>query len=224
MDYALQLASVGYSGAFIHTRERGVSYNLFDPPPNGDESAGWTTGSTYYALLPVAEALSSSSKNGSYIKDMEIMDNSGKNFSAGYGVYDANTHLPTSLVVLNYADAGNQSASFNISLDGGKQTLLLRTLAAPKLSEMSNISWGGETFLNVKDAKMVSSNFAEDQQIVCDASCEFEVQSPGAAVLFIRSNTTTTSSTISSSAFRRFSITSVLGLSVAHGLLFLFGL
>ena len=77
MDYALQLASVGYSGAFIHTRERGVSYNLFDPPPNGDESAGWTTGSTYYALLPVAEALSSSSKNGSYIKDMEIVDNSG---------------------------------------------------------------------------------------------------------------------------------------------------
>lgn len=186
MDYALQLASVGYSGAYIHTRERGVTYNLFDPPPSGDSSTGWTTMPTFYSLLPVAESLSASVDNGSYVRDLNVQDDSGKNYSAAYGIYDANTDLPTSLVVFNYADAGNSSASFAVPIEGGQQTILLRTLTASSLTETSNISWGGETFHNVKDAQMVASGFAFDQQISCDSQCQFEVPSPGAAVLFIQ--------------------------------------
>ena len=44
-DYALQLAAVGYSGAYLHTRERGVTYNLFDPPDAPAGGPGWRGGS-----------------------------------------------------------------------------------------------------------------------------------------------------------------------------------
>jgi hypothetical protein len=190
MDYALQLASIGYQGVFIHTREAGITYNLFDP----DGSEAWTTMPTYYSLLPVAEALSASSPNGSYIMDLDLHDDYGSGFVAGYGIYDSNTHTPTSLLVFNYADAGNQSSSFKVPVtslsDSGGQSILLRTLAAPTLTEKHNISWGGKTFMGVSDAKMVGAdpNFAGDQQVFCglDSGCQFEVPSPGAAVLFIQ--------------------------------------
>src|SRR6266567_1759006 len=71
IDYALQMASVGYSAAYLHTRERGVSYNVFSPPggPNGSPGP-WTTNPPFYGLLVTAEALRST--NGSIVVDLDI--------------------------------------------------------------------------------------------------------------------------------------------------------
>ncbi|CDO71397.1 Glycoside Hydrolase Family 79 protein [Trametes cinnabarina] len=72
-DYALQMASVGYAGAYLHTRERGITYNLFDPPDAVAGGAGaWTTNPSFYGMLPVAEALSSA--NGSRVVDLNVQN------------------------------------------------------------------------------------------------------------------------------------------------------
>ena len=56
VDYALQLASVGYSAIHIHTRERGISYNVMTPPDGPVGSPGaWTTNPPFYAVLATAE-------------------------------------------------------------------------------------------------------------------------------------------------------------------------
>ncbi|KAH9931763.1 hypothetical protein B0H21DRAFT_781014 [Amylocystis lapponica] len=85
-DYALQLASVGYSNAFLHTRELGVSYNLFDYPAGANDT--WTTNPPFYALLAVAEALEGT--NGSVVVDLNVQNSmADPNASvAGYAVYD----------------------------------------------------------------------------------------------------------------------------------------
>lgn len=183
MDYALQLASVGYAGAYIHTRERGITYNLFDPPASNDTSGNWTTNPSYYSLLPVAEALNA---NGSYVTDLNLNGNANTSTVAGYGVYDG-TGAPTNFVLFNYAEVGNEAATFDVPALGGsgKHTLLVRTLTAAGIRETRNISWAGKTFLGVGDGKAIDSGYAPDQQVQCDSGCSFQIPSPGVAVVWL---------------------------------------
>lgn len=183
LDYVLQLASVGYSGAYIHTREAGITYNLFDPPAANSSSSNWTTMPTYYALLPAAEALSA--KNGTFVMDLNVNNNSQDSTLAGYGLYDGKTSALYAMVFFNFADAGNGSASFPVSVGDASPNLLIRTLASPSIGEKYNISWGGKTFNGVGDAIMIESGFAPDQQFRCNSSCNIEVPSPGVAVVWL---------------------------------------
>ncbi|OCB84380.1 hypothetical protein A7U60_g8364 [Sanghuangporus baumii] len=196
IDYVLQLASVGYDGAYIHTRERGITYNLFDPPASNDSSSNWTTLPTYYALLPVAEALSPGWQNGSLVMDFGLNNNSESSLLAGYGIYDGQTSALSTMIFLNYADVGQDGAMFSLpSL--GKNTMFTRTLTAASLSEKYNISWAGQTFLGVGDGKMVQSGFAQDQQVSCDDTCDFVVPSPGAVVVWLDTSAASSSPTTS---------------------------
>ncbi|KAG8978308.1 hypothetical protein FRB90_008455, partial [Tulasnella sp. 427] len=88
IDYALQLASLGYTSAYIHTREPGVTYNLFDPPAaNLDQNTpGWTTGAPYHAMLFVTEALHSS--GGMAVVDVQAPSpTTAANSVAAYAIY-----------------------------------------------------------------------------------------------------------------------------------------
>lgn len=94
IDAFLALAANNYSAAYIHTREYGVTYNIFDPPPSQNplESKGWRTGSTYYSLLMMSEVMS---KNGSIVTDLNLQ-NSKTNASshiAAYGIYDLDNYM-----------------------------------------------------------------------------------------------------------------------------------
>ena len=172
MDYALQLASVGYAGAYIHTRERGITYNLFDPPAANDTSStNWTTNPTYYSLLPVAEALSAT---GSYVTDLNLNNNSNTSVVAGYGVYDGSSGAPKTFVLFNYAEIGNEAATFNVPSLGGDHTLLVRTLTAGGgIRETRNISWAGRTFDGVGDAHSVPECVA--RRCACALSTDFHM-------------------------------------------------
>ena len=184
VDYVLQLASVGYDGAYIHTRERGITYNLFDPPASNDSSTNWTTLPTYYSLLTVSEALSPGWQNGSFVVDFGLNNNSETSTIAGYGIYDGQTNALSSMVFLNYADVGQGGASFSLpSL--GRSTISTRILAASSLTEKFNISWAGMTYRGVGNGVAVSSGFAEDQEITCGDTCNFVVPSPGSVVVWL---------------------------------------
>lgn len=198
LDYVFQLASVGYSGAYIHTREAGITYNLFDPPAASSSSSNWTTMPTYYALLPAAEALNA--QNGTFVMDLNVNNNSQSSTLAGYGLYDGKSSALYAMVFFNFADAGNGTASFPMSVGDASPTLLVRMLTAPSVEEKSNVSWGGKTFNGVGDAVMIESGFAPDQQVQCNSSCNIEVPSPGVAVVWLDASKQNSGSNSSSSS------------------------
>ncbi|EKM48771.1 uncharacterized protein PHACADRAFT_266151 [Phanerochaete carnosa HHB-10118-sp] len=84
VDCALQMASVGYSGAYLHTHKLGILYNLLKLLAGvacGASVGSANTNMNFYAVLAVAGALVSA--NGSHVLDLGI-DSSQSNYSAAY--------------------------------------------------------------------------------------------------------------------------------------------
>lgn len=213
VDYALQLASVGYSAAYAHTREPGVTYNLFQPPSSGSQQ--WTTGAPFYSYLALMDALSVSSSNGSIVQDLNIA-NSTTDYSvttAGYAMYDAGSKNVSSLMLFNFA---NTSATMqNFTLPSGifansSRQITVRYLVAPTVDEDTYIAYGGETYAGVTDGLPVTANWSAggvdasrygDVEMDCSGGCDMPVPGPGLAVVFVGSpyNSSTSSSSGNSS-------------------------
>lgn len=209
-DYALQMASAGYSAAYLHTREQGVKYNLFDPPagPAAVPGGAWTTNPNFYAMLAVNEALQSPGTGGSRVVDLDV-GNSTKDYAAvqaGYAVYDGASSHVSSIVLFNYANMSMQSTDFVLpaalfASSSGEQ-LAVRYLAAPSATETTEVSWGNVTYAGVKDGVAVTApetlnqGWTSDRMVSCSGSegCTVPVPGPGMAVVFVGgapSNTTT---------------------------------
>jgi len=195
IDYALQMASAGYSAAYLHTRERGISYNLFSPPEGPNGSPGpWTTNPPFYGLLVTAEALRST--NGSIVADLDIGGSKG-NVNAtvsGYAIYDAADSTVRQLVLFNYANvtaSDNSSASFAIPATTFPSTtrnnVTIKYLVGDSMKENKNIGWGGKTFANVIDGEMVETEAIwapANVQVDCTNGCAVNVPAPGMAIVF----------------------------------------
>jgi len=197
VDYALQMASIGYSAAYIHTREQGITYNIFSPPngPNGGPGP-WTTNPPYYGLLVTAEALRSKS-GSSIVTDLNVQQSQtdlGASVS-GYAVYDAGDSTVQQLVLFNYANVSssdNSSTIFSVpanvfSSNSANKIVTIKYLQAQDLQEKTNIAWGGQTFVNVGDGKPVSTTAPwapANAQVDCSNGCSIEVPGPGLAVVF----------------------------------------
>ncbi|TFY75759.1 hypothetical protein EWM64_g8253 [Hericium alpestre] len=191
-DYSLQMASVGYAAAYIHTREPGVSYNLFSPPPANNTAGGWTTGAPYYGMLPVSYALRG---NGSKIVDLDISSSTtNKNAtSAGYAVYDANSSHVNTVVLFNFADTKAQTQGYNLgNVFPAGYSVTVKYLVAPAINEVFNIAWGGQTLNGVGDGKLVNATWQSngvsaqdfvDKQVDCSNGCTINVPGPGLAVV-----------------------------------------
>ncbi|KAL0949351.1 hypothetical protein HGRIS_009421 [Hohenbuehelia grisea] len=195
-DYALQLAASGYSAAYLHTRERGISYNIFAPPaPEADAKTGaWTTNPAFYSLLFTADALNSN--NGSIVVDLNVA-NSRTNpnaTTAAYAVFDANN--PSALlraVMFNYANGTSEPFDIpagNLTSAAAGKTLTVKFLTAASAAEKTNIAWGGKTFAGVGDGNMVAAPAdatwaTQDQRIDCSNGCTVTVPGPGAAILMV---------------------------------------
>lgn len=196
-DYALQMASVGYSGAYLHSRERGVSYNLFDPPAGPAGGAGaWTTNANWYAMLAVTEALQST--GGSRVVDLNLA-NSQHDYTAvqaGYAVYDASSNNVNHLALFNYANnsaAGTDFALPSSFFTGSSSNVLVRYLTAPSATETTNIIWGNQTYAGSGDGTPVNAQTQwQDKTVACSSGCTVQVPGPGMAVVFISGNPTVT--------------------------------
>lgn len=196
-DYALQMASVGYSGAYLHTREQGVSYNIFDPPAGPAGSAGsWSTNANFYAMLAVTEALQSGS-NGSRVVDLNL-SNSVHDYTAvqaGYAVYDAASSKVSRLALFNYANISAQSTDFTLPasfFSGSNGNVLVRYLTAPTATETKNITWGNQTYNGVSDGNAVNAQTQwTDRTYTCSNGCTVQVPGPGMSVVFIAGDPTT---------------------------------
>ena len=188
VDYALQLASVGYSAIHVHTRERGISYNVMTPP--GGAVGAWTTNPPFYAVLATAEALRS--KNGAIVVDLKLGSN--KSEYAGYAVYDSKDKTVQQLVFFNYANvtsSAKEKIAFRLSAStfssSTRMNVTVKYLVGDSMSEDTNIGWGGETYAGVGDGKLIKSSATwapANLYVDCSKGCEIDVPAPGMAVAF----------------------------------------
>ncbi|KAI1786674.1 hypothetical protein LXA43DRAFT_975650 [Ganoderma leucocontextum] len=202
-DYALQMASVGYSGAYLHVRERGVTYNMFDPPAGVAGATGaWTTNAPFYGMLPVAAALQST--NGSRVVDLNIKNSmaDASQVHAGYAIYDGSESTVHSLVIINFKNVSGTMSDYAIDpsfIPASHGNITIRYLAASSIAEKTDIAWGGQTYAGVGDANPVQATFASsvaDKTVSCTGGCTIQVPGPGLAVVFVgESDASATNST-----------------------------
>ncbi|KDQ58932.1 glycoside hydrolase family 79 protein [Jaapia argillacea MUCL 33604] len=181
VDIALQLATHNFSGAYLHTREFNVTYNLFDPPsPTSPTSPGWSTGSPYYTELVLAETISST---GSVIVDLNVNNSitSPGASVAGYGVYDKAGQKQGKVVLFNFANDG-QGETFQIPKSAGITSIGYRLLVAPSVYERTNISWAGQTVGPLGELEGVQVTTYQD----CGSGgCAVTVPGPGLALVYL---------------------------------------
>ncbi|KAG6883702.1 hypothetical protein C0993_004522 [Termitomyces sp. T159_Od127] len=202
IDYALQMASVGYSAAYIHTRERGISYNLFTPPEGPDSIAeNWVTNPPYYALIATAEALQTTDGGGGIVVDLNVANSTTdqKATVAGYAIYHSKGSIVEQFVLFNYANISNfpntsaatatfalpASAFSNSSKNAG---VLVKFLSASGLSEKFNISWGGQSLLGVGNGTLKNNSASwavPNKQLDCTKGCSVDVPATAMAVVFV---------------------------------------
>ncbi|KAG6911248.1 hypothetical protein DXG01_003115 [Tephrocybe rancida] len=204
IDYALQMAAVGYSAAYLHTRERGISYNLFTPPdgPNGNPG-DWVTNPPYYALVATAEALQNADGAGGVVVDLNIANSKTdkKATSAGYAVYDSKGVNVQQFVLFNYANISNfanpsaATATFTLPASAftasKKNGITVKFLSSSTLLEKNDIAWGGQSLAGVGNGTFQDNNSAwvvPNQQIDCTNGCSVDVPPTAMAVVFAASN------------------------------------
>ncbi|KAL5522075.1 hypothetical protein ACEPAF_1931 [Sanghuangporus sanghuang] len=193
VDIALQAASGNYSAVYLHTRERGVTYNLFEPSSIEDYLiSNWRTGSTYYTMLVIAEAISSST---SVVVDLNL-DNSLTSYNAsvvGYAIYDGPGLSKSKLVFINYDyplatsdDSDEFSAAPNATqtfvLPGSLASSIgVRYLVADNITEEKAISWAGQTLGGNGDLQGTQTMDVFE----CTDGCNVTVPGPGLAVVWL---------------------------------------
>ncbi|KZO93818.1 glycoside hydrolase family 79 protein [Calocera viscosa TUFC12733] len=204
IDYSLQLATQGFTGAHIHTREPGVSYNVFSPPNTSAVAtdspfaasvlqaleSGWTTGVTYWPLLVLAEALGNASAPGSEVAYTAPVDlNLSSDSTAGYALYSSSLGWQLSgLLLINYGSA-NVSYTLPSTLAGSLGLRSTFLLAADTATPAPAITWGGQSISPAGTGNLTGPLVSVTQ--LCSPSteaaggCEITVPGPGVALVKI---------------------------------------
>lgn len=165
---------MNYSAVYLHTREFGVQYNLFDPPTEDTSTEpGWRTGSPYYGALFLAE---STYINGTIVVDLNLNNSitSPAATVAAYGIYDSKV-TRASLAFVNYAE----SPQVFVLPAGLSEKVQVKVLAAPSIYEKTNISWAGQTVGTY-------GNLEGDLELIdisCENGCRLTLPGPSAALV-----------------------------------------
>jgi hypothetical protein len=179
IDVALKFASNNYSGAYLHTREYGRKYNLFDPPATETYAdPNWRTGSPYYTTLVIAETLS---PTGSSVADLDLQYSTSVSGvpTVAYGIYDKAGKSRGKLVLINYdVQQSNQEQTFTLP-SHLTDWVLVRYLLAPSVTETTNITWAGQSV--VTNGQLGGQQYTE--VVTCWNGCNITVPGPGLALV-----------------------------------------
>ncbi|KAI6035728.1 hypothetical protein EDC04DRAFT_2604922 [Pisolithus marmoratus] len=179
IDAALNFAASGLSGAFLHTREYGVLYNLFDPPsPTDSTASGWRTGSPYYSALFLSETFPPS---GVAVLDINLNNSIHDPAAtvAGYALYGQNGTVCNRLILINYGNDGGNARNFTIGPNVAS-TAGVRLLEAPSITETTKISWAGQT---VGPNGELEGTQTTQYYTNCANGCNISIPGPGAAII-----------------------------------------
>ncbi|EJD00414.1 uncharacterized protein FOMMEDRAFT_169881 [Fomitiporia mediterranea MF3/22] len=197
IDTALQGAALNFTGMYLHTREIGVTYNLFEPPSkDASLDSNWHTGANYYSLLVLAESISNST---SIVVDLNIDNSTTNNASsvAAYGIYDGDARNRSKLVFFNYdypRAGGNSSDAIQSFVIPANltSTVGVRYLLAANITEQTAISWANQT---VGENGVLQGT--QTMEIVnCTEGCSVKVPGPGLAVVWLEPQSELQSSSI----------------------------
>lgn len=183
VDVGLKAATMGYKALYLHTREHGIQYNLFDPvTPETSLDFGWRTGSPYYAALFLTEV---TSPDGNIVVDLDINNSTTDPDAkvAGYALYSAKDRAHEKLVFFNWDKSETQP--FNIPA-GLTNKIEYRILTAPSLEATTDIKWAGQT---IGDHGNLDGE-QETTEIFCQDGCIVNVPGPGAALVILNPNVT----------------------------------
>lgn len=185
IDAGLKSGAQNFSAVYLHTREWGVTYNLFQPATEDSfDDPDWTTGSTYYAALFLSETFASS---GSVIVDLNV-DNGNWNpaaKTAAYGIYDNAGAERGNLVLINYAEADGNGGKQGFRIEANvTDAVEYRILTAPSVYETTEITWAGQT---VRTNGILDGDQTTETK-ECSNGCVINVPSPGAALVTIGSS------------------------------------
>ncbi|KAL4062162.1 glycoside hydrolase family 79 protein [Scleroderma yunnanense] len=202
-DFALQMGAVGFWGAMLHVGGQGVYYNPFTPPPTNQSSFHqWTIGSVFYSSLFVAEALGSSGTARLVDLTNSLTSPSATNgngplatamYTPVYAVYE--NDAPARLVVFNFItdQSGASTVQFQFGVSGGNipQSVQVKYLLAPSVSEKHNITWAGQTFGSTFESDGRLQGTPAITTISCSTSsnsCTIPLPAPCIALIFLTSS------------------------------------
>jgi len=181
----MKAGSNNFSAVYLHTREYGVKYNLFEPITEGDSaSIHWRTGPVYYSTLFLTEAIHNL---GSTFVDLDL-NSSNTNPEAtiaGYAIYDNDGKERGKLALFNYAREGAEPQAFDIPA-GLTDTVHYRVLTAPSVYEKTEITWAGQTVR--ENGQLEGKQVIESMS--CAGGCTIYIPSPGAALVLVGSDGT----------------------------------
>ena len=193
-DWSLQMASAGFSAALMHVGGQNVYYNPFTPPPSSvGPDYKWTTGSVYYPTLVVSEVFGQSNQS----RIVDLAADNANSFHPAYAVYEGD--VPTRLVLFNYVSdqsgASNLQVSVNINGSQIADTVSVRYLAAPSVSDQYNLTWAGQSLgTSFNSDGRLYGNVQTDTITCADGTCVIPVPAPSIALVFLTPNSLTLSS------------------------------
>ncbi|KAF7986462.1 hypothetical protein HWV62_31241 [Athelia sp. TMB] len=193
LDYALQMAYTNFSGANLHVSGQDVYYNPFTPPPTNESTYHqWTVAPLFYANLAMAETLGTA--NTSQVVD--LFANSASIYTPAYAVYEGGSVAKVAL--FNYVSdpSGASDYTATISVGGGNtgaagatpSSVQVKVLAAPSVSEHSNITWAGQTYGGYFQSDGRLQGAESVQTVQCDTTagtCQVKVPAPSYVLVFL---------------------------------------
>ncbi|RUS18772.1 hypothetical protein BC937DRAFT_88360 [Endogone sp. FLAS-F59071] len=186
VDYLLQLASLNFTLVQVQMGSNRAIYNPFDY--SSPDAGPWSARPIYYATLVVAEAIGR--RNLSQVVDLDIYSPNGT--IGGYAIYENDTW--SCAVFVNYAivenpgDDQTYGTMFGFNWTAGPESVpknvTIKRLVANSTLERWNISWGGQTFWNSNDAKILGKETTEVVQCV-GGMCQVWVPGSSAALVYL---------------------------------------
>jgi hypothetical protein len=192
IDYGLQMASVGFTGANVHVGGQNVYYNPFTAPPSNETYHQWTIGGIFYAHLVVSEAFGSTGT----AQIVDLNANYGEDQTPAYAIYE--NGVPARVVIINYVDdaTGKNDLTVNINIGGGQTntpnsvpaTVRVKYLTAPGIGNKANITWAGQGFGGDYESNGILAGNETITTITCDQTtntCTIPVHAPAIALVFL---------------------------------------
>ncbi|KAH8828669.1 hypothetical protein DL96DRAFT_1462855 [Flagelloscypha sp. PMI_526] len=192
LDYGLQMAYGNFSGAMFHVGGQTTYYNPFTAPPTNETVFHqWTIGSTYYAVLIMAEILGTT--NTSQVLDLNA--NEGAAQTPAYMIYE--NGKASKLALFNYMDKslGTADVTFTFAVGGNgvneangtPSSVKVKYLASNSVSDKGNFTWAGQTMgvAYGSDGRLKGTEDVQTVNCNADNTCAIKVPAPGFALVFL---------------------------------------
>ncbi|KAI0087559.1 hypothetical protein BDY19DRAFT_236771 [Irpex rosettiformis] len=223
LDYGLQMVYSNFSHALFHVGGQNVYYNPFTAAPTNESYFHqWTVGSLFYSLMVMPEVLGKS--NTAQVVD--LFANGANDYTPGYAIYENGKIARVALFNYMTVSAGGIAYDATIQIGGGQsgipsttpQSVKVKYLLADSVTELTNITWAGQTFGGQfeTDGRLLGDE--QIQTVQCDTTaqtCTIHVPAPGFALVMMSDEAAANSEATTTQTFSTTAVTKTANTAVA---------